>query len=315
MARSKRIDFPGARHHVMNRAVDNRPLFQDEDACGIFLEILSELPQRFGVVVQGYALVSGDFHLMLQTPRGNLSQAMSFLLSTFTRRFNSTRSAGGPLFEGRFLSRPVLEETSWRRLSMQLHIEPVRAGLSDRAEDFSWSSHRYFSGASQVPPWLKVAPVLSGFPSIDAYNEAMGTLNGSVFNIDELFHSAESSVPVQLYPQLRLSAEELSDREPSDEAVAELVDRIERVTGASLEELRSARRGRRGNAPRVMAAYWLIYRGGLTNGETAQWLQMSPASVSQALARVRTREPGGELDAYLHLLMTDEYDHPLNQKM
>ena len=56
MPRTLRIDDPGARHHVMKRAANHRPILFDHASCVAFIGVIAELPDRFGMEVDGYAL-------------------------------------------------------------------------------------------------------------------------------------------------------------------------------------------------------------------------------------------------------------------
>jgi REP element-mobilizing transposase RayT len=76
MPQTHRIDFVGARDHVMNRGARRAPVFSNDEARGLFVEVLAELPEQFGVRIHGYAVMPNHFHLLLETPRANLSESM-----------------------------------------------------------------------------------------------------------------------------------------------------------------------------------------------------------------------------------------------
>ena len=130
MSRPPRLDYPGARHHVMNRGARREAIFLDQQTCVRFLALLGTLPGRFGVRVHGYALMPNHFHLMLESTRGNLSRAMQYLSGEFVRRANARRSWDGPIFKGRFRNRVVETDAYWRDLLCYLHLNPIRAHLN-----------------------------------------------------------------------------------------------------------------------------------------------------------------------------------------
>jgi len=78
MARATRVDFPGARYHVLNRGTERRSIFYSRRCYERFIELLSILPQRFGVALHGYALMSNHYHLQLENREANLSQAIQW---------------------------------------------------------------------------------------------------------------------------------------------------------------------------------------------------------------------------------------------
>lgn len=156
MGRRKRIDFPGAHHHVMSRGARRQPVFLNEAHYALFLALLSELPERFSVAIHGFALMPNHFHLMIVSLFGFLSKAMAYLLSRYTMEVNKKHAWDGPLFRGRFHSLPVEREEHWMHLLPYLHYNPVRAGLVDKPNQWPWTSHRFYSGQLDPPPWLKI---------------------------------------------------------------------------------------------------------------------------------------------------------------
>ena len=76
MARPLRIQFPGAYYHVTSRGVNRRDIFFDNADREHFLSALGRVYERYGVIFHGWCLMMNHFHLEVQTPRANLSQAM-----------------------------------------------------------------------------------------------------------------------------------------------------------------------------------------------------------------------------------------------
>ncbi|HUT78334.1 MAG TPA: transposase, partial [Polyangia bacterium] len=111
----------------MSRGARRAPIFRDDIHCGLFLDLLSGLPERFGVDVHGYALMPNHFHLMLESGRGRISNAMAWLLSRYTVQVNRLHRWDGPLLRGRFHNRMVWHEQHWLHLLAYLHLNPVRA--------------------------------------------------------------------------------------------------------------------------------------------------------------------------------------------
>ena len=84
----------------MNRGARSEPVFLDDGARALFIQVLSELPARFGVAIHGYALMPNHYHLMLESVRGDLPRAMRHLGGEFTRCLNRRHRWDGPLFRG-----------------------------------------------------------------------------------------------------------------------------------------------------------------------------------------------------------------------
>jgi putative transposase len=103
------------------------------------------------------------YHLLLETPRGNLSHILQYLNGSYTTYFNVKRKRSGHLFHGRFTAILVEAEAYAIELSRYIHRNPVRARLVERPEEYEWSSYRYYLGLAEKPHWLKTDLVLSSF--------------------------------------------------------------------------------------------------------------------------------------------------------
>ncbi len=104
MARKWRIDYPGAWHHVMHRGARREAIYDDERDCILFLDLVGQTVNRFGLEVHAYALMPNHYHLLVRSVKGNLSRCMQHLNGSYARGFNSRRTCDGPVFRGRFRS-------------------------------------------------------------------------------------------------------------------------------------------------------------------------------------------------------------------
>jgi putative transposase len=93
MARPTRVDFPGAWYHVLNRGIERRSIFRSTRCCEKFIELLSSLPERFGVRLHGYALMGNHYHLQLESREANLSKALHGLKVSYSVRFTKIQSS------------------------------------------------------------------------------------------------------------------------------------------------------------------------------------------------------------------------------
>jgi REP element-mobilizing transposase RayT len=107
MARKLRVQYPGAIYHVMNRGDHLEPIFRDEKDPELFLATLSESSTKADWQVHALCLMSNHFHIVLETPRGNLVEGMKWLLGTYTSRFNRKHQVFRHLFSGRYKGLPV----------------------------------------------------------------------------------------------------------------------------------------------------------------------------------------------------------------
>ena len=107
MARPLRVEFAGAVYHVMARGHERRDIFRDDKDRGRFLETLAEVVPQFGLRLHAYCVMPNHYHLVLGTPRANLSRAMGWLQTTYTARFNARPRRSEHLFQGRFKAQLV----------------------------------------------------------------------------------------------------------------------------------------------------------------------------------------------------------------
>ena len=165
MARPVRIEFKDAVYHVMARGNERRPIFLDDRDRTRFLETLAEAVEQFGVVVHAYCLMPNHYHLVVQTPRGNLSRALGWLQTTYTIRFNRRYRRSGHLFQGRFKAQLVDAEEYGRWLVQYVHLNPVRPLKRDELipkerrrelDRYAWSSHRAYAGLGGKAEWLSL---------------------------------------------------------------------------------------------------------------------------------------------------------------
>ena len=163
MARPLRIEFPGALYHVTSRGNERRPVFRDDQDCEMFLAFLAQAIERFGWSLTAWVLMVNHFHLVVHTPEPNLSRGMHWLLSRYAGWFNRRHHRSGHLFQGRFKSIFVDKETYFREVLRYAVLNPVRAQMVSRPEDYRWSSYRATAGLDAAPGWLDIPSVLALF--------------------------------------------------------------------------------------------------------------------------------------------------------
>jgi len=107
MARPVRIEYPGAVYHVMARGNQGRAIYRDDRDRLRFLETLGEACAKAGWRIHAYVLMGHHYHLLVETPEGNLVAGMKWLQGTYTQRFNGRHGLRGHLFQGRYKAVPV----------------------------------------------------------------------------------------------------------------------------------------------------------------------------------------------------------------
>ena len=151
MSRPLRIQYPGAWYHVMNRGRRGESVFVDKGDYAIFVELLKEVVDMYKMRVAAYCLIPNHYHLLLQTPGGDLSRCMRHVNGIYTQRFNRTHHCDGQLFRGRYKSILVDGDSYLLELVRYIHRNPLKAGLAKKLSDYEWSSHRAYLGQINIP--------------------------------------------------------------------------------------------------------------------------------------------------------------------
>ena len=98
--------------------------------------------------------MDNHYHLMLETPSGNLPQIMRHINGAYTTYFNIKRKRSGHLFQGRYKAILVEIDEYAKELSRYIHLNPVRAGMVEKPEAYQWSSYPFYIGKKKAPEWL-----------------------------------------------------------------------------------------------------------------------------------------------------------------
>lgn len=167
MARPLRIEYPGAFYHVMNRGNSGQDLFKNERDGERFLECLETAVERFSLRIHVYCLMRTHYHLLMETLEANLSRAVQWMNVSFAAYFNRKRHRQGHLFQGRFKSVLVEAEEYLKELSRYIHLNPVRAGIVEKPDEYPWSSYGPYIGKTKRPEWLETQWLLSQFAQKD----------------------------------------------------------------------------------------------------------------------------------------------------
>jgi len=166
MARKLRVEYPGAVYHVMNRGDRREPIFKDDKDRVLFLETLAGCCSKTGWEVHALCLMGNHFHLVVETPQGNLVTGMKWLLGTYTGRFNRRHKLFGHLFSGRYKALVVDGSGNGylKTVCDYVHLNPARAKLlrpEQPLRAYRWSSWpEYLKRPGKRWRWLRVDRLL-----------------------------------------------------------------------------------------------------------------------------------------------------------
>lgn len=161
MSRPLRVQYPHAHYHICMRGNERKRIFGQEKDYRHFCDLLKNSCERFNLKVYAFVLMSNHAHLMLETCDANLSDAMHWIKTSYSVWFNRSRNRAGHLFQGRYYSVLIEDESYYLELSRYIHLNPVRAGRVKRPEDYLWSSCGDYVRNNQKWPWIDREPLLS----------------------------------------------------------------------------------------------------------------------------------------------------------
>ena len=155
MARRLRIQFAGARYHVINRGNLQHDVFATGGAIASFVRTLQAAVGRFQWRLHAFVVMRNHFHLALATPEPNLVAGMHWLQSTFAVRLTRFHRQHGHVFQGRYRSLVIEDDAHLARVCDYIHLNPVRAGVLavEQLRDYRASSLWYWL-RGRSPGWL-----------------------------------------------------------------------------------------------------------------------------------------------------------------
>jgi len=163
MARPLRIEYDGAVYHITSRGNGRENIFLDEEDREIFLNLLTSVKERSNWLCHAYCLMDNHYHLMIETPEGNLSKGMRQLNGVYTQRFNKRHNRVGHVFQGRYKSIIIDKESYLLEVSRYVVLNPVRAGVVATPSEWKWSSYKGTAGLSNPHPLLTTDWLLGQF--------------------------------------------------------------------------------------------------------------------------------------------------------
>ncbi len=165
MARKPRIHIEGAFYHVMLRGNAGQNIFNSSAHFLAFEELIEEGVERFGHHIHAYCWMKNHVHLAIEVSQQPLSKIIQNVSFRFTRWVNKKENRSGHLFQGRFKAILIEEDQYLLELVRYIHLNPVRAGLTEYPEKYPWSSHNTYMGLDQKW-WLTQNSVLARFDAI-----------------------------------------------------------------------------------------------------------------------------------------------------
>ena len=282
----------------MNRGNNREAIFLNDEDQDVFLETLKETSKLFGIKILSFCLMTNHYHLLLVTPKANLSRAMRHLNGIYTQRFNRRHKKDGHLFRGRYKAILVQEDEYLTHLIRYIHLNP-----SQDPKNYPYSSHKQYLKAKDLGPWLYVRLGLAFFSSkpkeaLKAYREFIdlgidpktrtfysGKKQASILGEPDFLNDVKEKY---LFNNKKLSTEIPEERRFSGQVIAKQILRAVAKDFKIKEDLLYHSRRGEYNKPRLMAITLTRDLSGLTLPEIAPIFRMnSYKTVGSACHRLK----------------------------
>ena len=300
MSRPLRIEYSDAWYHVMNRGRRGDGIFIGKQDYEGFIETLKETGKLWKLQVAAYCLLPNHYHLLIQTPGGNLSRCMRHVDGVYTQRFNRLHGCDGQLFRGRYKSILVEADSYLLPLVRYIHRNPLRAGLADTLEGYEWSSHKGYLSSGEKWNWVHKGFILSLFSGekgkrLGAYLRFVSGADeeGILAVFKKKWPSILGSEGFTNWIKERFYSRKLNEEVPQSKELAPEVGWIRKVVcefyGVEEQELVRSRRGVF-NEAKNMAIYLTRQLRGDSLKRIGGYYQMGKySSVSSVVERVKRK--------------------------
>lgn len=279
--------YAGAFYHVTARGNEKKAIFKNKRDRERFLLYAEAAVQRYGAVIHAYCLMDNHYHLLLQTPLANLSEIMQYINGSYTTYENIKRQRVGHLFQGRYKAILIDADAYAQELSRYIHLNPVRAGIVGKPEDYQWSSYLYYSGKKKAPKWLTIDFILGYFDERTQvgqrkYVEFVEAMIAQRYENPSKAAVASSILGGEDFIN-RIKAKYLRDRD-IDRNLPGLTELRKRTVKEIMKEIETVLKGN--ERLKKVAGIYLCHRySGLRLGEIGSYFGIGESAVSQSSRR------------------------------
>ena len=298
MARAIRMDYPDTFYHVLSRGNERRDIFRDEKDYRMFLDLVGKMVDRFHLEVHAYVLMGNHYHLLVRTRQANLSQAVQWLGVSYAVWFNRRHNRSGHLFQGRFKSFLIENESYFTALCLYIQANPLRAGMVERLVDYPWSSYHGYARQECQMPWLRTDLILACYQGERARfceaqygysgEKSSGEKSNSIFdNLKFGLYLGSEGFALECIQRARA---EKHDEKPQlkflmrGRQIAPLVHKILDGLGEKYHD-RILRSGKSKRPNRDIAIYILSHLGVYTNKEIGETFGVGYTTITGAVRR------------------------------
>lgn len=282
MTRPLRLEFNGAIYHVTSRGNARQAIFINEEDFADFLGVLASVVKRYHFLLHAYCLMDNHYHLLIETPEGNLSKGMRQLNGLYAQRFNQKHQRVGHLMQGRYQAILVDKDNYLLELCRYIVLNPLRAGIVKDPKDYRWSSYQATAGYSNTPG-LSIDWILSQFGG--EQKKAIRQYQAFVLSGIKAASPLET-VKGQLYLGKEAFMDQIGHLLQGKEKSREIPRKQHYITRLSLKEVLIYRN--KNQRDQAISIAYLKYA--YTLKEIAEYLGIHYTTVSRAVKRIEEKD-------------------------
>jgi len=213
MPKEKREYGVTGKYHVTSRGVHRSIIFEDDQDHDVFLFLVDNAIEKFkhfNTKIHAYVLMDNHFHLLIEAGGKGISQVMKYIKERYATYYNNKYETDGPLYSGRFFSKPVDDDTYYIRTVKYILNNPVKAGICDKASEYKWSSYgAYFAKLEEedINKMVDTSMVTELIESLDEFEEYIN--DGEIMDSTEFEPRMSHNTPTRVIQEV---VEQVLDR-------------------------------------------------------------------------------------------------------
>ncbi|MDD3363749.1 MAG: transposase [Syntrophomonas sp.] len=150
MTRQARKKSASGIYHIMMRGINRQTIFEDQDDYTKFLQTLKQYKEISGYQIYAYCLMGNHVHLLLKVGEEPLEQVMRRICGSYVYWYNWKYQRIGNLFQDRFKSETIENDSYFLTALRYIHQNPLKAGLVKNIKDYQWSSISEYINRSEL---------------------------------------------------------------------------------------------------------------------------------------------------------------------
>ncbi|MBR5202764.1 MAG: transposase [Clostridia bacterium] len=137
-------------YHIVLKGINSEQIFYDDDDYHTFLKVLKKSSNDYHTQILAFCIMNNHIHLLLKFSENNMAQMFKSFGASFVLRYNNKYLRSGSLFNGRYYSKAVNDDSYLLTVLKYIHFNPVSAGLCNSPAEWKWSSYNEYASDNRI---------------------------------------------------------------------------------------------------------------------------------------------------------------------